>query len=112
MKVAIVGSRDFPNLDAVTEYIKTLDSDDVVVSGGAKGVDITAEIEAKRRGLRVEIFYPNWEKYGKSAGMIRNSLIVEHCDRLVAFQHSASRGTQNSIDKARKAGKPVEVITE
>lgn len=112
MKIAIVGSRNYKNLNAVTEYIKALPSDTIIVSGGARGVDIRAEIDARRRGLEVMVFYPEWGKYGKSAGMIRNGKIVEECDQMVAFHDGQSKGTLNSINRAKAAGKPVEVIND
>ena len=51
MKVAIVGTRTYPDLDQVREYVRKLSPDDIVVSGGAKGVDETAEDEARKQGL-------------------------------------------------------------
>lgn len=112
MRVAIVGSRDWKREDDVIRCIFNLPDDTVIISGGARGVDSMAEKWAKFRGLKVQIFQPNWGKYGKQAGMIRNSEIVANCDRLIAFHCNNSKGTQNSIDKARKAGKPVEIIED
>lgn len=111
MKVAIVGSRKYTNLRKVQTYIATLPKDTVVISGGAVGVDRIAEAAAKRLGLQVIVYPAEWDKHGIMAGKIRNSLIVEECDRLVAFWDKKSNGTKDSIDKARKAGKPFEVIT-
>lgn len=109
MKIAIVGSRDWPNAKAVIDYINALPPHTVIVSGGALGVDTFAEIAAKRQGLSVEVYRADWAKYGKRAGMMRNADIVNAADRVVAFWHRQSRGTADTIDRARKAGKPVEV---
>jgi len=111
MKVAIVGSRKYTNLRKVQTYIANLPKDTTVISGGAPGVDRIAEMAARRLGLKVVIYPAQWDVYGKMAGIIRNAQIVTECDRLVAFWDNVSRGTRDSIDKARKAGKPVEVIT-
>ena len=108
-RVAIIGSRDYPDLDAVRAYVRCLPKGSVVVSGGAKGVDSAAESEAKLCGLPTSIYHAEWNKYGKSAGYRRNILIVENANRVVAFQHNRSRGTQHTIDIARKVGKLVEV---
>lgn len=110
VKVAIVGSRKWTDEKRIVKYIKDLPKDSVIVSGGAQGVDQTAIYWAKFFALETKVYLPDWNKHGKSAGMIRNSLIVEDCDRLVAFWNGKSKGTKDSIDKARKAGKPVEVI--
>lgn len=87
----------------VVEYVGRLPANTCVVSGGAPGVDQTAEWAAVAMGFSVFSFAPDWTRYGKSAGMIRNAKIVEHCDELVAFWDGASRGTAHSIDLARKA---------
>lgn len=105
-KVAIVGSRNYPRLDLVRQYVASLAEDTVVVSGGARGVDETAEQAARERGLQVESRPANWE-HGKLAGFRRNSEIVAAADEVVAFWHAQSRGTFDTITKARKTGKPV-----
>lgn len=112
MRVAIVGSRTFQNLQLVRDYVRDLPNDTIVVSGGARGVDRTAEDEAQKRGLKTAIFLAAWDEFGKVAGLLRNSDIVKNCDRLVAFHRQGSRGTADSIAKARAAGKPVEVYVE
>lgn len=109
MKVAIVGSRDFPDLPAVTQYVMNLPDETVVVSGGARGVDKAAEIAARQRDLSVLVFLPDWNAFGNSAGIRRNAQIIEAADRVVAFWDSSSAGTRNSIDRAVKKGKPVEI---
>jgi len=53
MKVAIVGSRHYPNLERVRKYVRKLSPNDTIVSGGAKGVDQTAEDEARKLGMEV-----------------------------------------------------------
>lgn len=110
-RVAIVGSRDYSDLDAVYRYVGTLPANTTVISGGAVGVDATAAGSARAHGLAVIEHLPDWKQYGKSAGFRRNADIVNDCDRLVAFQVAVSKGTQHSIDLARKAGKPVIVYT-
>jgi hypothetical protein len=108
-RIAIVGSRDYPHLADVAAYVNTLPMNTVIVSGGAKGVDLAAENAAKARRMKTVIFLPDWDTHGKAAGFIRNQDIVAACDRLVAFSHNGSRGTANSIRLARQAGKQVTV---
>lgn len=110
MRVAIVGSRDYPNLDQVVELVQALPEGTVVISGGAQGVDITAEMTAKAQGLDRIIFQPQWGIYGKKAGAIRNQQIVEAADRVIAFSYNNSPGTNITIEMAKKAGKQVDVI--
>jgi len=112
MRVAIVGSRGYSRSDKVREYVLALPSDTVVVSGGAAGVDSVAEITARKAGLKVDIYLPNWATLGRSAGFQRNVTIVENCDRVVAFWDGYSKGTSHTINLAHMAGKEVTIIRE
>jgi len=103
MRIAIVGSRDWKDRDAIRDYIQSLPKDTIVVSGGARGVDLTAEVAAKELGLETKIFLADWDNQGKSAGILRNSLIVSYADEVVAFWDGKSKGTKDTIDKALAA---------
>lgn len=111
MKVAIVGSRVWPNPEQIRAFVATLPENTIVVSGGARGVDSIAENAARRRGLSCHVIFADWDKHGKSAGYRRNVQVVEACDRVVAFWDGRSPGTKHTIDIATKAGKPVDVIS-
>lgn len=108
-KVAIVGSRKYPYLQDVVSYVMKLPQSTIIVSGGAEGVDKTAVETARQRNMQVLIFFPDWIKYGRGAGYKRNILIIQACDRLVAFWHEQSRGTAISLKLARDMKKPLEV---
>lgn len=120
MKVAIVGSRHFPPevtawmQDRVRMFVEGLarkDPTTTIVSGGANGVDSWAAAAAREFGLTLIEIKPDWARYGRAAGIARNSLIVEAADVLIAFWDGRSSGTRDSIEKARLAGKRVRVIT-
>jgi len=53
---------------------------------------------------------PDWDKYRKSAGFIRNQQIIDACTFVLAFWDGKSKGTKDTIDKARKAKKPTFII--
>lgn len=115
--VGIVGSRKFPitQKDTIVAFINRLPMDTIVVSGGAIGVDTWAEETAKARGMRTPIiFYPKWRdedgNYDKRAGFIRNQKIVEASEEIFAFYDGKSRGTANTIQKARSMGKKVTIF--
>ncbi len=112
IRVAIVGSRGFQRRDWVVEFVKNLPPNVTVVSGHcANSPDVWAEKVAKERGLPTLIFPADWGEHGKAAGFIRNKLIVEAADIIVAFWDEESRGTKHTMDLAKAAGKPVQVFT-
>jgi pimeloyl-ACP methyl ester carboxylesterase len=109
VKVAVVGSRDYPDLDAVRRFVWEQDRTTVIVSGGASGVDRAAVDEAKRLGMAYEVHLPDWNKHGKSAGAIRNRQIVESASEVAAFWDGVSRGTAITMELAKRFGKTLRV---
>jgi len=104
MNLGIVGSRDFNDYDKLKKEILTLYSIDkikCIVSGGANGADKLGERFAEEFNLKKRIFYPDWNKYGKRAGFIRNKDIVDNSDKLIAFWDGKSKGTKLTIDLAK-----------
>ena len=81
-----------------------------IVSGGAVGVDSCAAAYAKRNGLKLTEFLPQYERYGRVAPIIRNREIVDHADKILIFWDGKSRGTLSVIQYAQKTGKPYEII--
>lgn len=77
-----------------------------IISGGAKGADSLAERYAKERGHKITVYPADWETYGRSAGAIRNELIVLNCDQVIAFWDGKSPGTKITIRLARKYNRP------
>lgn len=114
MKLAIVGSRDFNDYQLMSEFILSkfdLPDIDTIVSGGAKGADALAERFAQEYKLALIVKDAEWEKYGRAAGPIRNKLIIEEVDAVVAFPSIQSKGTLNSIKFARKMCRKVEILS-
>lgn len=112
MKIAVVGSREYPDMEGVRRFIRALPKDVVVISGGARGVDSVAEEEARVQGLTVEIYPADWARYGRRAGYVRNKIMVDKADKVVAFWDGKSKGTKHTIDLARKASKPLCVFDD
>lgn len=111
MRLAVVGSRNWKDWLAVRREINTI-KPDMLISGGAAGVDKMAEAVALRDGYYMEIYKPDWAKHGRAAGAVRNKQIVDVCDKLIAFWDGKSKGTKISIDMAEKAGKLLKVIRQ
>jgi len=131
MKIAIVGTtipltedeeKDMrQNISLVLK--KHNPHQDVVISGGAKGVDIMALEIAKELGFQTIVYTPEkkeWEYYKK-----RNLEIAQNCDKLYCFsisvhvtkcyhhyapqEHEKTAGCWTA-GKASEMGKPYELI--
>ena len=107
MTLAIIGSRNCPEID-IMSHLKHLPTG--VVSGGARGADTYAREFAHKYNLPLTEYLPEYDKYGKQAPLVRNRLIVENCDCLIAFWDGESRGTKYTLDYAQKLGKPIKIV--
>ena len=119
LNVIIAGSRNFNNYE-VLKYVcdKLLERrlaegyKITIISGHAKGADTLGELYAKERGFDVRIFEPDWKRYGKRAGGIRNGKMAEVGNALIAFPLGESPGTRDMIKKATEKNLIVREITE
>jgi hypothetical protein len=112
MKVLVCGSRDWDNVSLIEDELKKIKITKLI-SGGARGADKIAENYALKNSIQTEIYYPDWNKYGKYAGPKRNEDMVKSIpDIILAFQKDKSRGTQNTIDLGRKYGIHIKIFEE
>lgn len=103
MRIAIIGSRSL-NV-CIDQYVPQ--NTELIVSGGAKGIDQIAEDYADRKGIEKLIIKPNYQKFGRGAPLVRNKEIVENADLILAFWDGKSRGTMHSVKYAMECGKEV-----
>ena len=107
---AIVGSRHWNDYEAFCAHLagRGIES---VVSGGALGVDSMSEAWAQPPvGFKS---YPPIQLRDETftdAAHRRNQQIVDAADSLIAFPCQCSKGTWDTIRRAKKKGIPVEVI--
>jgi cell division ATPase FtsA len=118
--IGVVGSREFPDLALIADFIRALPGDVEIVSGGARGVDRIAERVARSLRRDVRIFAPqvpegtdSESKEGRKvvvgALFARNDQIVSYSGEIVAFWDGHSTGTQHTIAGAVKRGKRTRV---
>lgn len=112
MKTIIAGSRSIQKLEHIELAIKRSGFQITeVVSGSARGVDRLGERWAKTNSVPIKIFSPDWDKFGKAAGMIRNAEMARYAEALIAIWDGSSRGTKNMIEEARKYSLKVYIYT-
>ena len=106
MKIAVIGSRNI-TVNNIADYFSY---EDEIVSGGAVGVDKCTAEYARKNGLKITEFLPQYENYGRAAPIIRNKKIVDYSDKIIAFWDGKSKGTLSVIKYAEKVKKPCEII--
>lgn len=81
-----------------------------IIEGEAKGADKMGAIVAAILNIPVMKFPADWNKYGKSAGPIRNQQMLNEGkpDLVFAFHHNIrnSKGTKDMVSRAKKAAIP------
>ncbi len=110
MKLAIIGSRGI-NID-LSDFLVDFYDIKLIISGGAKGVDSCAEEYARRMGIPTKIFLPQYDLYGRGAPLVRNKLIVEEADEVLALWDGKSTGTIYSLKYAKKLGKKIHLYKQ
>lgn len=114
MKLAIVGSVSLSGREDVYHLIQAVlegHRPELVVSGGAEGVDSMAVEVAEMLGLAWHEFLPErpgWQWYKK-----RNLQIATECSQLLRIVASGTKtyGSGWTRDRAAEMGKPTEEIT-
>ena len=115
MRIAVIGSRNFNDYEyfksEFEKFLKELDIKEYkIISGGAKGADAFAAKYAKENNKEIVEFLPDWEKYGKKAGFLRNNIIWDNADIGIAFWDGKSTGTAHSFEISKKQNKILKVI--
>jgi hypothetical protein len=123
MKIIIAGSRSIVDLGYIEKAVAASGFNITeAVSGTAKGVDKLGESYARRKKIRIQPFPADWKnidvpgavirsnKYGKYnaiAGHMRNELMGQYADALIAVITNNSDGTRHMINYMESLGKPV-----
>lgn len=107
MKLLVAGSRSISNFD-LSPYISN--NVDVIISGGAMGIDTLAEQYADLHRLSKYIIRPRYDLYGRAAPLWRNEQMIDIADAVLVIWDGYSRGTQYTIKYAKKVNKPLTVV--
>lgn len=104
MKLLIVGSRtitDFNLSDVIPK------DTNMIISGGATGIDTLAEQYADEHGIEKLIIRPEYERFGRVAPIKRNEKMVDLADVVLAIWDGESRGTRYTLHYTHKKGKRI-----
>ena len=113
IRLALVGSRRHNNYSIFEKHVKDWiaknGKPDIIISGGADGLDSLARKFAREENYTFVEYLPDWKRFGKRAGPIRNQLIVDDSTHMIAFPLDGP-GTADSINKMDIAKKPKMVV--
>lgn len=104
IKLLIIGSRNIKHFD-FSNYVPK--SAELIISGGASGIDSLAEAYADEHRISKLIVYPNYKRYAKGAPLKRNEIMVDNADAVLAIWDGVSRGTLHTVKYAISTEKPL-----
>lgn len=117
MRIIVCGSRDweFPTIvwNALEALADTHPNEEItIIHGDARGADRIAGHVAEALGMEVIAVPAEWEKFGKTAGPMRNKeMLGMSPDSVLAFRSDGpSPGTDHMVKLAIRAQLPVRVI--
>lgn len=110
MRVLVCGGREFTNwlyISRALDIVHEARPVEMLIHGGARGVDTLAGYWAHKRGIYRRVFPAAWIDEGPAAGPIRNRrmLIEGNPELVIAFP--GGRGTANMVAQAIAAQVPI-----
>lgn len=112
MNIIVAGGRDFDDYQLLSEKLDKMFQNitPTIICGEANGADLLGRRYAREHNLMIRSFPANWKELGKRAGFVRNEVMAEVADGLVAFWDGKSKGTKHMIETMQKMNKPVRII--
>lgn len=113
MRVLVCGGRNFSDTKRLFEVLSgyhKITPFTCLIHGAASGADTLAGKWASQIGIQIKAYPADWNKYGRSAGSVRNAQMLHDGkpDLVIAFP--GGRGTANMIKLAKAANTPVEEL--
>ena len=120
MRVCIIGSRSLDKAEIVMPIIDKFFKEhtkkpQVIVSGGAKGVDTFSQLYAEHNGLDFIQILPYHlldptVNFNSKYFFVRTKQMISNADKVLAIWDTKSKGTEYGIKLAQKLDIPVMVV--
>lgn len=110
MVILVCGGRDYTDSQAIARVLNAVHRKRTItrlIIGDCRGADRCAAAWAVIHDIPVSPFGPNWKRYGKAAGPIRNGRMLKEGkpDAVIAFP--GGKGTADMVHQAECAGVPI-----
>jgi hypothetical protein len=103
MITIIAGSRVITNYSLVEQAVKESGFElTKIISGGANGVDKLGEQYANNNNIPIRVFFAEWDRYGRKAGILRNEEMAKQAQACIVIWDGFSKGSANLIKIARR----------
>lgn len=110
-QILVCGNRYYDKYSTIENVLSQYDISEVVC-GDSKGADLLAREYCDKYNIECKVFDAYWNLYGRAAGPIRNGHMVKYVndDAIVIAFDSSGKGTQSTVNIAKKRGLKVIVI--
>lgn len=113
MRLVVTGGRDYTDTARIFAALDELHGRrpiSVLIEGEARGLDARAKAWAKRRGIAVDPYHADWDKYDKAAGGIRNQQMIDEGRPQYGLVFQGGFGTADMRRRLFAAGVPFEDV--
>jgi hypothetical protein len=110
MKVLVCGGRTFNQYSLLSRTLNEFHSINKITClahGGARGADMLSGHWARGQRVPVQVYKADWERYGRSAGPIRNLQMLTEFKPDVVIAFPGGNGTQHMVKAAHIKKVPV-----
>lgn len=108
----VSGSRGIRDIKFVYECIDRMAPFDQIICGGADGVDAITMRYCTERTIPCEILSPDYDSFGRTAPLIRNTAMVKRADKVLLVWDGESSGTADTLRKTKAMKKPFTLVKE
>jgi hypothetical protein len=106
MRIGIMGSENL-NI-SVDKFIPSYAS--YILTGDGEGINKNVEQYARERNLPVNVFKPNFEKFGQNARLIRNKHLSVQAEMVIIIWDGKSNMLRETIEYAKNIRKQLKVF--
>jgi hypothetical protein len=106
MIVLVCGARNFRDRELLFSRLDELHAQfrlTEIIHGDSPGADALAGLWARERGIYARVFKADWQKYGKSAGAIRNDRMVHNGKPALVVAFAVGPDLKDLLERTNKA---------